>query len=284
MPSINNKKNSARESDNSTNGNNPYPSELHTDFFVIAGPCVIETRDICLRTAEKLAEAARINDISIYFKASYDKANRTSITAYRGPGKEEGLRILEEVRRQTGLKTLTDIHEVPQVQEAASVVDILQIPAFLCRQTDLLTAAAKSGKTVNIKKGQFLSPAEMAHPVAKVGGNCWVTERGTFFGYNRLVVDFAGISTLKSLGKPVVFDATHSVQQPGGGDGCSSGNREMAIPLAKAAVSVGVNGLFFEIHPDPDNALCDGPNSLQTDYFLDELPKLITLKHFIDEL
>jgi len=281
LPTTNNEKNPARNTAHSSDDDKLSRPAQHTDFFVIAGPCVIETRDICLRTAEKLAEAARINTISIYFKASYDKANRTSLDAYRGPGREEGLRILEDVRKQTGLKTLTDIHEVRQVTEAASVVDVLQIPAFLSRQTDLLVAAGKSGKTVNIKKGQFLSPAEMAHPIVKVGNNCWITERGTFFGYNRLVVDYAGILTLKSFGKPVVFDATHSVQQPGGGNGCSSGNRELAIPLAKAAVSVGVNGLFFEIHPDPDNAFCDGPNSLQTDHFLDELPKMIALQRFI---
>lgn len=253
------------------------------DFFIIAGPCVIESEEQCLTIAGKLAKAAEKNNIRIFFKASYDKANRTSSNAYRGPGKDAGLRILENVRRTTGLPLLTDVHETHQVAEAATVVDILQIPAFLCRQTDLLVAAGKSGKTVNIKKGQFISPAEMAHPVEKVGPDCWITERGTFFGYNRLVVDFAGISQLKSFGKPVVFDATHSVQLPGGGNGCSSGNRDLAIPLAKAAVSVGVDGLFFEIHPDPDHALCDGPNSLQTDQFLKALPQFIALKHIIDE-
>jgi 2-dehydro-3-deoxyphosphooctonate aldolase (KDO 8-P synthase) len=254
-----------------------------TDFFIIAGPCVIESEEQCLAIAGKLTEAAEKNNIKIFFKASYDKANRTSSNAYRGPGKEEGLRILENVRKTTGLPLLTDVHETSQVAETATVADVLQIPAFLCRQTDLLTAAGKSGKTVNIKKGQFLSPAEMAHPVQKAGPNCWITERGTFFGYNRLVVDFASFSQLKSFGKPVVFDATHSVQIPGGGNGCSSGNRDLAIPLAKAAISVGVTGLFFEIHPDPDHALCDGPNSLQTDQFFKALPQLIALKHFIDD-
>lgn len=251
-----------------------------SNLFLIAGPCVIESEKLCLEIAEKLAALSSHYRIDIIFKASYDKANRTSSSAYRGPGPQEGLKILERVKQNTGLPLITDIHEVVQANEAAEVVDVLQIPAFLCRQTDLLQAAARTGKIVNIKKGQFLSPAEMAHPVEKTGGNCWLTERGTFFGYNRLVVDFGGIPVLKSFGKPVIFDATHSVQSPGAGDGCSGGNRELALPLAKAAITMGVNGLFFEVHPDPDHALCDGPNSLKLDIFEQEFKKLIDLWEF----
>jgi 2-dehydro-3-deoxyphosphooctonate aldolase (KDO 8-P synthase) len=254
--------------------------DLNTLFF-IAGPCVIESLDQSLLIAEKCAHLAARHRITIIFKASYDKANRTSYRSYRGPGPQEGLRILETVRKESGLPILTDIHESSQAAEAGSVVDVLQIPALLCRQTDLLAAAAQTGKIVNIKKGQFLSPADMQYPIKKAGNNCWVTERGTFFGYNRLVVDFTGIATLKSFGKPVIFDATHSVQQPGGGDGCSSGNRDHALPLARAALTMGVNGLFFEIHPDPDRALCDGPNSLRLDDFERELPVLVALEEFL---
>jgi 2-dehydro-3-deoxyphosphooctonate aldolase (KDO 8-P synthase) len=252
-----------------------------TSLFFIAGPCVIESEDICLRVAEKLTRLAFHHCIDIIFKASYDKANRTSQNSFRGPGPQEGLRILEKVKKTTELPVLTDIHEVSQAVEAASVVDVLQIPAFLCRQTDLLQAAAKTGRIVNIKKGQFLSPAEMVHPVEKTGGNCWLTERGTFFGYNRLVVDFSGIPVLKSFGKPVIFDATHSVQAPGAGVGCSGGNRNLAVPLAKAALAMGIDGLFFEIHPDPDLALCDGPNSLEINNFERELPHLLDLWGFL---
>lgn len=250
-----------------------YPSNL----FIIAGPCVIESAETCLLVAEKCAELSLQHSIDIIFKASYDKANRTSIAAFRGPGSQEGLAILERVKSETGLALLTDIHEASQAAEAAAVVDIIQIPALLCRQTDLLTAAAQTGKIVNIKKGQFLSPQDMAYPIKKAGEHVWITERGTFFGYNRLVVDFAGITTLTSFGKPVIFDATHSVQSPGGGKGCSSGNRALALPLAKAALAMGVNGLFFEMHPDPDNALCDGPNSLFLSDFEQTLPQLIEL-------
>ncbi len=258
--------------------NNPF---VTNKLLVIAGPCVIESSEITLGIATRCAEFASRHNVFIVFKASYDKANRTSGDSYRGPGAQEGLRMLEKVGKETGLPLLTDIHESHQAQEAAEVVDILQIPALLCRQTDLLQAAAATGKIVNIKKGQYLSPAEMVHPVKKAGDHCWITERGTFFGYHRLVVDFAGISTLKSFGKPVIFDATHSVQQPGAGDGCSSGNRDLALPLAEAAIAMGVDGLFFEVHPDPDHALCDGPNSLHLSDFIKKLPHLIDLWHFL---
>ncbi|MBN1307082.1 MAG: 3-deoxy-8-phosphooctulonate synthase [Chitinispirillaceae bacterium] len=250
-------------------------------LFIIAGPCVVESLDLCLRVGERLAALAERNRIDIIFKASFDKANRTSRDAFRGPGPQEGLRVLEQVRKATGLPLLTDIHESVQAEQAASVVDVIQIPAFLCRQTDLLLAAGRTGKVVNIKKGQFLSPAEMRYPIEKAGKNCWITERGTFFGYNRLVVDFAGFATLHSFGKPVVFDATHSVQIPGGGKDCSSGNRTLALPLAKAALAVGADGLFFEVHPDPDHALCDGPNMLRLADFEREAPKLLALGRFL---
>jgi 2-dehydro-3-deoxyphosphooctonate aldolase (KDO 8-P synthase) len=211
------------------------------------------------------------------FKASYDKANRLSGSSYRGPGLQEGLRILENVKKSSGLPVLTDIHEPDQAREAARVADVLQIPALLCRQTDLIAAAAKTGAWVNIKKGQFMAPEDMMFAIEKAGKKVWLTERGTFFGYKRLVVDFAGIPVLKSFGVPVIFDATHSVQLPGEGKGISGGNRDLAIPLAKAALAMGVDGLFFEVHPDPDKALCDGPNSLKLKAFAEELPKLAEL-------
>jgi 2-dehydro-3-deoxyphosphooctonate aldolase (KDO 8-P synthase) len=255
-----------------------YPTDTSSvPFFLIAGPCVIENESICLSIADQLKRLSSQYSVDIIFKASYDKANRTSKNSFRGPGPHEGLRILEKVHSETGLPVLTDIHDSYQASEAGQVVQVIQIPAFLCRQTDLLEAAAKTGRVVNVKKGQFAAPADMKFSLEKAGANSWVTERGTFFGYNRLVVDFAGIPILKSLGKPVIFDATHSVQSPGGGQGCSSGNRDLAVPLAKAALCMGVNGLFFEIHPDPDNALCDGPNSISTKTFEEELPKLLKL-------
>lgn len=254
-----------------------YKNESSTKLFIIAGPCVVETKELCLSIASKLAELSDKYRIDIIFKASYDKANRTSRSSYRGPGREEGLSILSCVKKETGLPLLTDIHESVQTTEAGEVVDILQIPAFLCRQTDLLINAAATGKIVNVKKGQFMAPEDMKYSLEKAGPNSWVTERGTFFGYNRLVVDFAGIPILKSFAKPVIFDATHSVQNPGGGNGCSSGNRDLALPLAKAALAMGVDGLFFEIHPQPENALCDGPNSLSVSDFEKNLPYLIQL-------
>ncbi|NLP03962.1 MAG: 3-deoxy-8-phosphooctulonate synthase [Fibrobacter sp.] len=254
----------------------------HKRLFFIAGPCVIESKELCLKIASNLAALSRKYGVDIIFKASYDKANRTSRDSFRGPGPQEGLRVLEQVREKTGLALLTDIHEPSQVKEAAKVVDVLQIPAFLCRQTDLLHTAGLTGKTVNIKKGQFMSPEEMQHALAKAGKNTWITERGTFFGYNRLVVDYAGIPVLKSFGAPVIFDATHSVQMPGAGKGCSLGNRDLVIPLAKAALASGVDGLFFEVHPDPDKALCDGPNSLLLSEFKKQVPVLVEIHEFLN--
>jgi 2-dehydro-3-deoxyphosphooctonate aldolase (KDO 8-P synthase) len=246
-------------------------------FFIIAGPCVIENEKICFSIARQLKQLSSQYSVDIVFKASYDKANRTSKNSFRGPGPQEGLRILEKVHQEFDLPVLTDIHETYQAAEAAQAVQVLQIPAFLCRQTDLLEAAARTGLVVNVKKGQFAAPADMKYSLEKAGENTWITERGTFFGYNRLVVDFAGFPILKSYGKPLIFDATHSVQSPGGGQGCSSGNRDLAIPLAKAAICMGANGLFFEIHPDPDQALCDGPNSISTVTFEKQLPRLLEL-------
>lgn len=259
-----------------------FKTDSSPKIFFIAGPCVIESEEICLTIANRLALLSQKYSVNIIFKASYDKANRTSRSSYRGPGREDGLSILNTVKKETGLPLLTDIHESSQANEAADVVDILQIPAFLCRQTDLLSSAAATGKLVNIKKGQFMSPEDMKFSIQKAGDNSWLTERGTFFGYNRLVVDFTGIPVLKSFGKPVIFDATHSVQSPGGGDGCSSGNREMALPLAKAAITMGIDGLFFEIHPQPEKALCDGPNSLRLADFENNLPKLIELHAYLN--
>jgi 2-dehydro-3-deoxyphosphooctonate aldolase (KDO 8-P synthase) len=247
------------------------------ELFFIAGPCVIETEYLCLEIAETLARVASDNNVVIVFKASYDKANRTSGSSFRGPGKKKGLRILAKVKAASSLPILTDIHAACDADEAAAVADVLQIPAFLCRQTDLLVAAAKTGKIVNVKKGQFVSPGEMKYALDKAGTRAWVTERGTFFGYNRLVVDFAGMPVLKSFGCPVVFDATHSVQSPGGGNGKSSGNRDLALPLARAALCMGADGLFFEIHPDPRKALCDGDNTIEVKEFVKNVPRLIEL-------
>jgi 2-dehydro-3-deoxyphosphooctonate aldolase (KDO 8-P synthase) len=243
-------------------------------LFFIAGPCVIESERLCLEIAENLAALAIAENVVIIFKASYDKANRTSRTSFRGLGMKKGLKILEKVRLNTDLPILTDIHSPQEAKETAEVADILQIPAFLCRQTDLLVAAGRTGKFVNVKKGQFMSPHDMKYSLEKAGGKSWITERGTAFGYNRLVVDFAGFPVLKSFGVPVVFDATHSVQAPGAGNGCSSGNRDLAMPLAKAAVCMGANGLFFEIHPNPDNALCDRDNTISVKEFMKNVRRL----------
>jgi len=235
-------------------------------FVLIAGPCVMEGEEHTLNIARHLLQLKSELGIQVVFKASFDKANRTSVSAYRGPGLEEGLRILAKVRQQTGLPIVSDIHEVGQVEPAAKVLDILQIPAFLCRQTDLLLAAGRSGKVVNIKKGQFLAPWDMANAVAKISstGNdrILLTERGTSFGYNNLVVDMRALAIMRDMGCPVVFDATHAVQLPGGAGTSSGGQRQFVAALSRAAVAVGIDGLFWEVHPDPDRALCDGANSL----------------------
>ncbi|GAB4251778.1 3-deoxy-8-phosphooctulonate synthase [Deferrisoma sp.] len=233
---------------------------------LIAGPCVIESEDLVLRVAVGLSDLCGRLGIPLVFKSSYDKANRTSLDSFRGPGLEEGLRVLERVRAETGLPVLSDVHSADQARAAGEVLDCLQIPAFLCRQTDLLLAAGSTGKPVNVKKGQFLAPEDMEAAARKAlaGGAAGVllTERGTSFGYRYLVVDFQGLERMKRLGWPVVFDATHSVQQPGALCGRSGGDRSAVPALARAAAAVGVDALFLEVHPDPDRALCDGPNSV----------------------
>ena len=237
-------------------------------FTLIAGPCVIESRDLALEVAERVKAITDPLGIRYIFKASYDKANRSSGGSFRGPGVEGGLEVLAEVKRTLNLPVLTDIHESQQAAAVADVVDVLQIPAFLCRQTDLLLAAAEAvrgtEKVINVKKGQFLAPWDMAQVVKKLRDagvdNLWLTERGSSFGYNTLVVDYRGLPQMQELGCPVIFDATHSVQQPGGKGTSTGGQREFVAPLARAAVAVGVDGLFMEVHPDPDNAQSDGPN------------------------
>lgn len=252
-------------------------------LFLIAGPCVIESEEITLKIAESVARIASDLGIPTLFKASFDKANRTSISSFRGPGLEKGLRILEKAREATGLAVTSDIHETHQAETAASVLDLLQIPAFLCRQTDLIVSAAKTGKPINVKKSQFLAPWDMKNVVEKArsaGANdIFVTERGSTFGYNNLVVDMRSMPLLKETGCPVIFDATHSVQKPGGKGTSTGGDRSMVPTLAKAAVVAGCDGLFFETHPDPDNALSDGPNMLKTKDLKDLLTKLIAIKN-----
>ena len=232
--------------------------------FLIAGPCVIESEQLVMDTAGHVADIAKSLGIPYIFKSSFDKANRTSIASFRGPGIDKGLAVLKKVKDQFGLPVLTDVHTEEQATEAGKVVDILQIPAFLCRQTDLLMAAAKTGKVVNVKKGQFLSPIEMGNAVKKVeecgSRRLLLTERGSSFGYNNLVVDMRSFPIMRNFGYPVVFDATHSVQLPGGGGSKSSGQREFVEPLACAAAGAGVDGFFMEVHPNPDEALSDGPN------------------------
>ncbi len=236
-------------------------------FFLIAGPDTLETEQLCLDVAGHLKEVTGKLGIPYIFKGSFDKANRTSGASYRGPGMEEGLRILAKVQKQVGVPVLTDVHEDTDIEAIAKVVDVIQTPAFLCRQTNFIQRAAKAGKPVNIKKGQFLSPWEMQNVVdkAQATGNrqIMVCERGFSFGYNNLVVDMRGLAIMRATGCPVVFDATHSVQLPGGLGGKSGGQREHIAVLARAAVGAGVAGVFMETHPDPDNALCDGPNSLK---------------------
>lgn len=231
---------------------------------ILAGPCAIESQEILDETAQGLKEITKELDINFVFKSSFDKANRSSITSFRGPGMEKGLEMLQLIKEKYDLPIVTDIHTPDQAKPVAEVADILQIPAFLCRQTDLLVAAAETGKIVNIKKGQFLAPEQMGSLVKKVedsgNTNIMLTDRGSSFGYNNLVSDFRGIPIMQQFGYPVVFDATHSVQLPGANGICSGGDRRFVPVLAKAAMAVGANVLFFEVHPDPDKAKCDGPN------------------------
>lgn len=253
-------------------------------LVLIAGPCVIEDEKTTLHCAERLMTIANGVSVPLIFKASFDKANRTSLTSYRGPGLAEGLRILARVREALGVPVLSDIHSIEQVAPAAQVLDVIQIPAFLCRQTDLVAAAAKSGRVINIKKGQFLAPWDMQNVVDKVlaTGNDEIilTERGVTFGYNNLVSDMRSLPIMRAMGYPVIFDATHSVQLPGGQGGSSGGQREFVEYLARAAVATGVDGVFMEVHEDPDKALCDGPNSIR----LDDLPGLMKKLKAIDAI
>ena len=256
-------------------------------FSLIAGPCVIESGEMVLSIAEQMKDITDKLGIPYTFKASFDKANRTSISGFRGPGIEEGLRILQKVKDTYNLPICTDIHEPWQAEKAAAVCDILQIPAFLCRQTDLLVAAAKTGKCINIKKAQFLAPWDMKNCVEKVrqsgNNNVMLCERGTTFGYNTLVVDMTGLCVMKDMGVPVIFDATHSVQKPGGNGTSTGGNRQYVEYLAKAAVSVGVDGLFMETHPDPDNAKSDGPNMVPLGEMEELLKKLQRVYEAVNE-
>ena len=247
-------------------------------FQLIAGPCVIESEEMVLSIAGQMKEITDELGIPYTFKASFDKANRTSISGFRGPGIEKGMQILQKVKDIYGLPICTDIHEAWQAEPVAQVVDILQIPAFLCRQTDLLVAAAKTGKCVNIKKAQFLAAWDMKNCLEKVrqsgNNNVMLCERGTSFGYNTLVVDMTGLRVMKDMGVPVIFDATHSVQKPGGNGTSTGGNREYVEYLAKAAIAVGVDGLFMETHPDPDSAKSDGPNMVPLNEMKEMLMKL----------
>lgn len=247
----------------------------NSEIFLIAGPCVIESEDLVMEVAGKMKEITEKQGIKYVFKASFDKANRTSINSFRGPGLEKGLEILSRVKSKYNLPIATDIHEPWQCKEASKVIDILQIPAFLCRQTDLLIAAAETGKAVNIKKGQFLAPWDMKNVIKKfeeVGNpNIMLCERGTTFGYNNLVVDMRALLEMRKLGYPIVFDATHSVQIPGGQGETTGGNREYVYPLMRSAAAIGIDGIFAEVHPDPDNAMSDGPNMLRLDKIEDVL-------------
>ena len=253
-------------------------------LVLIAGPCVIESEEMTFRTAESLKELSVELGVPLIFKSSFDKANRSSLSSFRGPGMKKGLKVLGDVKKRFSLPVTSDVHAVDQVEPAAEVLDLLQIPAFLCRQTDLILAASKTGKPVNVKKGQFLSPWEVKNITEKFvstgNRNLLITERGSSFGYHNLVVDVRGFPVIRSLGTPVIFDVTHSLQLPGGEGSHSGGQREFAAPLMRAAVGAGVNGLFIEVHPEPDRALCDGPNMIA----LSDLKELLKQAKAIHEL
>lgn len=257
------------------------------NFTLIAGPCVIESEELIMETAENLKEITDKFDVDFYFKSSFDKANRTSVGSFRGPGIDEGLRILKQVKSELGLKIVTDIHLPEQAAPAAEVADILQIPAFLCRQTDLLVAAAHTGKIINVKKAQFLAPWDMNNVVKKIEdvGNTGIMlcERGTCFGYNTLVVDMTSLIEMKKMGYPVIFDATHSVQKPGGKGSSTGGNREYVRYLARAAAAVGIDGMFAEVHPDPDNALSDGSNMIKLSSFESILSEVLAVHELVNK-
>ena len=250
-------------------------------LLLIAGPCVIESADLCLSIAQRVADICDKLGVNYVFKASFDKANRTSAGSYRGPGVDEGLQVLEQVKKKVGCPVTTDVHLPEQAIAVAEVCDLLQIPAFLARQTDLLMACANTGKPLNVKKGQFMAPSDMKYVVEKVAaagsGGLMLCERGTFFGYGRLVNDMTGLPAMRGLGVPVIFDATHSVQQPGGLGGATGGNRSMVEPLARAAAAVGIDGVFFETHPNPDQSPSDGPNMVPLDQFEKVLTRVVTI-------
>ncbi len=253
-----------------------------SQLILISGPCVIENYETTFQIASFLKDlTARLN-IPFIFKASYDKANRTSINSFRGPGLMNGLNILDRIKSELDLAIISDVHRISEIADAASVLDVIQIPAFLCRQTDFVEEVAKAGKPLNIKKGQFLAPWDIKNVIEKVtatGNNqILLTERGTMFGYNNLVVDFRSIKIMQDMGWPVIFDATHSIQLPGGAGKSSGGQREFASTLARAAVAAGVDGVFMEVHPDPDKALCDGPNSLKLDTLYELLSQLKAIR------
>ncbi len=256
-------------------------------LFIIAGPCVIENEDILLRIADVLKEINDTRPVNIIFKASFDKANRTSIDSFRGVGINEGLKALEKVKKETGLPLITDIHESYQAEIVAEVCDMLQIPAFLARQTDLLVAAAKTKKPINVKKGQFMQPLDMKNVIKKIndsGNNdVMLCERGTFFGYGRLVNDFKGFVEMKTLGAPLIFDATHSVQAPSGLGNISGGDRTMVEPLARCAMVIGCDGLFFETHPNPDEAKSDGPNMVPLNMFKSMIDRLLKIRETVEK-
>ena len=266
----------------------PYHCGRGQPLLVIAGPCVIEDEALTLSIARRLKQIAAELPVQLVFKASFDKANRTSMESYRGPGLEAGLAILERVSESTGLPVTTDIHEPAQAAPVAEVCELLQIPAFLARQTDLLVAAARTGRAVHVKKGQFLAPWDMRHVIAKLAAagcrQILLGERGTFFGYGRLVNDMRAIPQMQALGVPVIFDATHSVQEPGGLGAATGGNRAMIEPLARAAVALGVDGLFFETHPTPDEAPSDGPNMVPLDQLAGLLRRLLAIRQTVEAL
>ncbi len=255
------------------------------DLFFILGPCVLENLDLALETAEAIAMTGERIKKTVIFKSSFDKANRTSVKSFRGPGIDQGLRWLQKIKEATGLPVITDIHAPEQAFAVAEVADVIQIPAFLCRQTDLLLSASATGKIVNVKKGQFLAPWDMQQVVSKLSSTpnqrIWLTERGASFGYNNLVVDFRSLSIMKSLGCPVIFDATHSVQLPGGKGSSSGGQREYVPALARASVAAGTDGVFMEVHPEPEQALCDGSNSWPLDKLERLLLSLVEIRHCI---
>jgi len=256
-------------------------------LLLMAGPCVLESEEIAWQVAGEMQRICRDLGITYVFKASFDKANRTSLDSFRGPGIEKGLRLLGRIRKEIGVPVVSDVHDITQIEAAAEVLDIIQIPAFLCRQTDLLVAAAHTGKVVNVKKGQFVSPWDMKYAVEKVKGagnnRILLTERGASFGYNNLVVDMRSFPVMRSLDCPVVFDATHSVQLPGGAGGSSGGQREFIPPLARAAMATGIDGLFMEVHPNPDIAKCDGPNSWPLDRAEWLLKQLLAVRNAVAE-